>query len=521
METATTSAGRRAPVWYILPLFVSLTFLVFGAILVAEYAYDSTYLIERLKGPPPTAFGDLLNPSRFGPSTGMMSWRPLSALIMLFVDLKLFGATPSWSHGLNLLVHGLNAFLLFVLVRRIRPGIDLPAWAGVLLFLVHPLNSEAVLCAGFRGDLLATTFMLGSCLLFVRWFECRGRESGVCWPALVSAAALFGLGLLAKEIAVVALVQLPLLVFLVLPRRKGWFDAGLGGGALLAVFAVFFMLWKLFQFPQYPNTFLGGQGRLMGLANMLVVFKEVYLAKLLWPWPLRVDYAFEPVAGLADVRVWTAAGAVLVLLLVTLLAARRDKLCAAGLVWYLVGFLPVSQIVPVPDPVAERFCYVPMLGVALFAAGLVAPVSARAARRALALAGLVLAVVLSGVSLRRSLDWRDDVTLNIANWEQSGDRRPRALESLAGLYLAKAQREMLRGDNAAASQTAERARACLDELVAAEPDSAAAHRLYAMWYLAVGKTDMAKEHITRALELAPDDQPARDVARLLGVLPKE
>ncbi|MFH0953921.1 MAG: hypothetical protein V1873_06295 [Verrucomicrobiota bacterium] len=541
MESGSTSQDRRAPILFVLPLFVILSFVVFGPILRAEYAYDSTYLIDRLKGPPPTTLADVVSPSRFGPTTGNLSWRPLNVLIMMLVDLRLFGANPALSASLNLVLHGINAFLLLVLLRRARsqfancdregkaaarfaaPVARFAPWVGAVLFLVHPLNSEAVLCTGFRADLIAATCILACALLFVRWHECRGRAGAACWRWLAGAAAVLAVGLLTKEVAVVALVQVPVLALLALPaRRRAIVDTGLGAAVLFVVFAAFLAAWRAFRFPDYPDVFLGGGGRFLGLVNMLVVFKEVYLAKVVWPWPLRVDYGFVPVAGVADPRVWTAAAAVLALLLVVVLAARREKLCAVGAIWYLVGFLPVSQIVPVPDPVAERFCYVPMLGIALLAGGIAKALLATkaASPRLLAAAGILVAVVLAGVSFRRSFDWRDDVTLNIANWEEAGDRRPRALEALGALYLVQAGRQTTRGDAPAATRTVEKARSCLDELLRADPNHVAAHRLYAVWGVAIGRMDMAKAHIARALELAPDDPQVRDVARLCGVLPK-
>src|SRR5262249_20204320 len=52
--------------------------------------------------------------------------------------------------------------------------------------------------------------------------------------------------------------------------------------------------------------------------------------------------------------------------------AWLEPLCLGGAVWGVGGVLPVSQGVAVPDPVAERFCYLPMVGVGIFAAGVVA-----------------------------------------------------------------------------------------------------------------------------------------------------
>lgn len=522
MDTgAKTQGGLNPGAGRVFLVFVVLSFVVFGRNLFNDYAYDSTILIQRLQGPPQAKLSDLVDPARFGEVTAILSWRPLTALSLLIFDVRMFHAIPLFSHALNLLLHGLNGFLLFVLLGRL-PGLrGAPAGAGALLFLVHPLVSEAVLCAGFRGDLLATAGILGCALLFLRWYEGCATEGERARGLLFAAAAAFGLGLLAKEVAVVAMACVPALAVLAWPRRRrALADAAVGGALLFAVFLIFLAFWRVFRFPEYPAEYLGGRCRTQGLVNMLAVFREVYLARLLWPWPLRVDYAFEPLPDCCDPRIGLALGAMAAFLLVAFLAARRERLCAAGAIWYLVGFAPVSQVVPVPDPVAERFCYVPMLGVALFVAGLVPYVrgSRWISRRFSAGVGILLLIVLAAVSMRRSYDWLDDITLNIANWEESGDRRPRALEALGALHLAKAQEDLQKNDGLMASRHLGRARGSLEALLAADPEHVAAHRLMSLWGLLAGEPVIAREHAAAALELAPDDPLAQDAARRAGVL---
>ncbi len=537
--TPPTVAGP--PTGWAWGICLALALAVFCPILLAEYVYDGRVLMERLGALPPAAWRDLWDPERFAPLTGILSWRPFMALSMHWFDLGLFRAHAPLSAALNLCLHGLNAWLILRLLWRLlaRSGCDrqicqAAAWTGALLFLLHPLVSEAVLCVGFRADLVAAAAILGTSLLVLRWAWPEPdpladpatapqvpREHGpTAW--LLGAAGLFACGLMFKEVAVAALPCAPILLFLNpeargTPARRAR-TVGIVCAVLLVTFLLFLWGWLQFRYPGYPTEFMGQRGRGIGMVNAVLAFREVYLARLAWPWPLRVDYGFEAVSAAVSIRVLhslvilACAGALAVV------AAWRNRLCACGLAWFVIAFVPVSQVVPVPDPVAERFCYVPMLGAALFLAGLVqwsAPFWLLRRRTALAVAGGV-AVIFASLDFRRAFDWRDDVRLNLANWEQAGDTRPRALEARGALHLRRAL-ELHAAQPAAAAADFAAARENLEALLAAVPDHVQGHRLFAVLAQAAGKTDVALDHARQALALAPNDPQVQETARAMGL----
>jgi tetratricopeptide (TPR) repeat protein len=96
-----------------------------------------------------------------------------------------------------------------------------------------------------------------------------------------------------------------------------------------------------------------------------------YLYLILWPWPLCAEYtgAFRfgrqpwlPVA-MSSVVVLSY------LALIPLAVRRGEREVAFGLGWFLLAMLPVSNLLPMPIPAAERFLYLPLCGVALALAG--------------------------------------------------------------------------------------------------------------------------------------------------------
>jgi hypothetical protein len=541
----------------LLLLFLLLSMAVYGPVLsVGEYTYDGRAQIQRLHEPflGEPALADrslagaaavLADPHRFGPATSHLSWRPLTALTTLIVDHRLFRETAALSVALNLLLHGLAAWLLFLCLRRMLagrappphapPATDPPATggalAGALLFLLHPLNSETVLCAGFRPDLAATVLMLGMTLLILRRTAApahpeSARPSGIP-HALVTAAAVaavFACALLFKEIAAAALVLMPLLAVMMRKRNGGKTALPrifLLAAALGAVFAAFIVIWLRFRAAGYPAAFLGGDGRTLGVSNAVTALWEVYLRKLACPWPLRINGIFDPVASPLDPRMLWAAGGIAALLAATLLLFRHNRTAIFGLVWAGACFLPYMQLVPIPEPVAERFAYAPMAGIAMAAGALVWqlwPLTEHwpALRRTAIFTGAALAMLCAGIACRRSFDWRTDIGLNIANWEEAGDTRPTALESLGALYLMKADRERAGGDPAAAQKSLAKAGEALSRLRLAQPANVAGWRLGALWAWAEGRPEQAREFIRQAVRLAPDDTAVRAAEKALN-----
>ena len=508
---------RELPASWVLSLFLLLVLLAFGRALWNDYAYDSTLLIGRLAEENASA-SILFDTEAYGTRSGVMSYRPLTTLTHILYDLKLAGASPFWSHLLNLLIHAANGWLLFLLLARLLNGekARTAALFASAVFLVHPLVSEAVLCAGFRFDLLALFFSLLA-LLMAESLSVNTTGGPLRIAIYASAMGLFFfLGLLAKEIAVIVLPLAPILIW---KTDGGLAKPALSGVLLLLLFAGFYLIWKQFRFADYPTVFWGEEGRLFGMANFLASSVEVYLWKLAWPWPLRVDYAFEPLAGWGHPRLYKSLGVLLLLGGGVAWLSLREWVVAFGALWVLLAFAPVSQIVAIPDPVAERFAYVPMAGAAIILAGGLARLFSARRETAGPIAALFICVLLvyTGLSHWRSWNWRNDVALNIANWEQADDQRPVARRSLGALYIERAKEQFSSGRPGRASQSLLRAGRNLRELLEIRREDSEGWRLLAVVHLASGDKEEARKAARRALELAPDDPMVANLAGRLNV----
>jgi tetratricopeptide (TPR) repeat protein len=193
----------------VMVLLVFAVFVAFGRSLTQGFSpIDDLYLIAQNLA--------VRGPTLSNLRTIFTTYDPELYIPLTFFSFQLnylVSGTAPWSYHLgNILLHALNAFLVFLLIQRLARNEKIAVF-GALLFAVHPLQTESVVWITIRKDLLSTFFALSSILFYL-----RGREGGAWWPYLVS-IFLFLLALLAK----VTVVPLPLVLLLsdvFLERRR-------------------------------------------------------------------------------------------------------------------------------------------------------------------------------------------------------------------------------------------------------------------------------------------------------------
>jgi tetratricopeptide (TPR) repeat protein len=232
-----------------------------------------------------------------------------------------------------------------------------------------------------------------------------------------------------------------------------------------------------------------------------------YLQLVTWPATLSVDYSYDafPVStSFFDPR---ALASLAVLAALAALAAsrwRRGDAIGLGFAWAAVTLLPVSHLVPFRELLAEHYLYVPMMGIALVAAGFVDAVVARWPARRTAVAAAVLIVVgaLTARTIVRNRDWKDRITL----WSATvavAPRCARAQYNLGQAYFEK-------------SRLADAERAWL-AAAALEPHDVETTRGLAMLYYRLGRHDVAAAHVDTVIAAKPDDGEAYTLAGYIAL----
>ncbi|RNC72801.1 MAG: hypothetical protein ED859_02035 [Desulfuromonadales bacterium] len=335
--------------------------------------------------------------------------RPLRELSYI-PDHLLFGDRPAGYHIQQLGWHGMNGFLLFLLLHGL--GVEIPAaLVGALLFLVHPFQAESVANISHRKELLALFFVLSSALLHLKALAASGGRRWLCAAGAVGAyAAALG----ANETAVALPLALVLMEWLAVPRerwlllRRPLLLALVFGAA--GVLAAWRYQW-LFSARQLYTVY--SKNNFTATADYLPLFMAslrsfgFYLGKIILPVGLAPEYVFRLSASILQPWAWVGAvllagGAALVPL-----ARRAMPLLALGAGWFLAFWLPVSNLVPAGYLVADRYMYLCLPGGAFAAAALITRFPKRGvfgAALAVILAWALLTVVQNG-------HWRTEHTL--------------------------------------------------------------------------------------------------------------
>nr|NIQ74795.1 tetratricopeptide repeat protein [Gammaproteobacteria bacterium]NIQ90679.1 tetratricopeptide repeat protein [Deltaproteobacteria bacterium] len=360
-------------------------------------------------------------------TTSIAYWHPMTWL-SLMVDHELYGLNSSGYHLTNLLVHTISTLLLFLVLKRMTGAPWRSAFVAAL-FALHPLNVESVAWVAERKNVLSTFFWMLTIWGYARYVE----RPGINRYLLV--LLVFGLGLMAKPM----LVTLPCVLLLLDYWPLGRFQLGQFGKEAKEQLPTFenqtshwsqpsrLVLEKVpFLVLSVVSIYLSSLSvKRLGIvittdavpmslrvANALVSYVG-YIGKMIWPANLAVFYPPpEIVPG------WQVAAAGLLLVFVSILVIRAVRLrpyLAVGWLWYLGTLAPVIGLVRAGlwPHMADRFAYVPLIGLFIMISWGVPEVVARWHYRKIGLAttGAALLSVLMVTTWLQVRYWKNGTRL--------------------------------------------------------------------------------------------------------------
>jgi protein O-mannosyl-transferase len=398
MTNRATKQDERWPAAAICLLLAAITFAVFGQTLTHEFIDfdDRTYVYEN-----PMVAGGLSLKGVAWAFTHVQNanWHPLTWLSHM-LDCQLYGLHPGGHHLTNVLLHTATVIALFLVLRQMTGALWRSAFVAAV-FAIHPLRVESVAWVAERKDVLSGLFFMLTIGAYVRY--ARHPWSPLRYGLVV---LLFAMGLMCKPMLVTLPLVLLLLDYWPLQRAEPTEKLVLEKLPLLALSAASCLLTLLVQKEAMSTT--ASISVPLRFANALTTCM-VYLGQMVWPSGLAVFYPF-PHNGLPPGEV-ALAGALLAVFSVAAWAARRKQpWLLMGWVWYLVMLLPVVGIIQVGRQAhADRYTYLPQIGIYVAVTWLVAEWRVNRAAMGSLMAGVV--AVLMFCAWKQTGYWKDRETL--------------------------------------------------------------------------------------------------------------
>ena len=416
------------------------------------------------------------------------NWHPLTSLSHM-LDCQLYGLNPAGHHGTNVLFHMATVILLFLVLRQMTGSLWRSAFVAAV-FAIHPLRAESVAWVSERKDVLSGFFFmltLGAYLRYVRRSFSAGRYAAV--------AVFFSLGLMSKAMLVTLPFVLLLLDFWPLKRfqtpetKKTIRRLVLEKIPLLLLSAVFcgITVWaqrRAIASDTAPSV-------LWRFGNAFCSY-VIYIKQLFFPVRLA---PFYPHPG-ADLPPWeiVASAALLAGISWGVFAGRKKyPYLITGWCWYLGMLVPVIGIMQAGGQAyADRYTYLPQIGLVLMAVWLAADWCASLRYRRAALSA-VAALVLIGLAItahRQTRYWRDSFSL-WAHTLACTDRNDLAYGNLGVLFDQQGQFD--------------KAVSHLEKAIEINPNDAELHFILGSVFARQGLTEKAISHFEAGLRIRPND----------------
>lgn len=349
-------------------ILLILGFVVYFNVIFYPFVHDELVFI--LQNP---SIGDLniknifLNPPVASKDFSLVNtyYRPFLELFnrLLF---KVFHFNPQGYHVVNILFHVFNSFFVFQITQFLREKRRTLSLVLAVIFLIHPIQSEAVACVSGISNLLFTFFGLLSFIFYL-----NSRKDNFFCPYMAS-LLLFFICLFVKEQAVIFPFLILLYEFCFFSNLNWLRVFKRAAGFFIVLAGYFFIRTLLIGFPitemgkedpefwlrigSIPGNFLVSLGLVLFPRNL----HYYRMVDILQPFILPTIIFFVILMGTGYL---------------ISVAKQERRLLIFGLWWFFLSQLPTLNIIPIVNEysfllAAEHFIYFPLVGILLSAGGL-------------------------------------------------------------------------------------------------------------------------------------------------------
>lgn len=361
-------------------------------------------------------------------------YRPIQ-MITYMIDFSLWRLDPFGYHLTNVLLHISASIALFALLKLITEDAR-AAFIGTLLYAVHPAHTSAITYIAGRADPLAALFLLFSLIFFHLHFKAEHKHRIKLF--YIGSLVSFLLALLSKEVALIlpAILICYRLIFIsdneAEKSRKvikfhyiSSFIIILGVYVLLRIYALNFLEQKIFI------------SRYSLFSRLLTSLKAlgIYLGIIFLPLTLHMERNIPYVLSFFEKDLLSSTLLLLFVIWFAIRVSRISKPAFFGFLFFIIAILPVMNIYPLTNNMAEHWLYIPMIGISIFLScvGLKVWNIKKASRPILSFFIISYLIFFSYRTVERNFDWHDEYTIYTHTFSYNPDSI-KILNNLGNLY---------------------------------------------------------------------------------------
>jgi len=371
----------------------------------------------------------------------MSNWHPVTWLTHA-IDYQLYGLNPGGHISTNLLLHVLNACILFFIARLLLEiaGNRKPVLAAAIcaiLFAVHPQHVEPVIWVAQRKEVLCALFFLSTIWFYLQYIQAEEGKRGKWYVASCITAML---AIMSKPMA----VTLPLVLLLLDTYPFNRIEEIKTAGNSYNVKNIFGILIEKLPFillsifiatiaftAQYTGGSVASVEKIGLMERIFNSVNNIYLYLSKWVFPLNLspfyDYPDFKSGEFSFVRVLQILVLMSLLFVLTVYWRKGQRHWMVAFVYYFVTLLPVIGIVQIGNQgAADRYTYIPLLPFYIFAGVVIARVNSqnenRIAKLGVAVFTLVLVGLLGFLTHKQVNLWDNDFVF----WSYTVQQSPRS-----------------------------------------------------------------------------------------------
>lgn len=461
-------------------LIILAGFAVYASSIDGDFIYDDHKLVRGnvyIKNPAHIAKIFTENTGAGGGGE-FSSYRPVQ-LLTYMLDYRFWRLNVRGYHLSNIVLHVVMTLTIYWFIYILFGNPVLSLVTGIL-FVVHPVHTEAVSYISGRADLLSGVFMMLCIIFYVKELE---RHKGAVFALMLLS---YILALLSRENSIILPVLL--LLYHLCFKKNIRSTLFLPIMAITAVYALLRL--TVFRFREMLSVSHISSSVFERIMGFFVALTN-YARLLVWPVDLHMEYG--KVNGLFPARFPQAVlGIVLACILFIYVARKKNMFLTFCILWFFVALVPVSNIFPVNAYMAEHWLYVPSIGIfLLLAQGLILLYERRNAKVLSVIIVIVMCCSFSYATIKQNHYWSGPEVFYERTLEYSPDNI-RMINNLAKIYHDHGETE--------------NAIIMMKRSIALKPRDARGYNNLGSFYRDLGRNQEAIGMLKKALSIDPDQK---------------